>query len=111
MQIKSEETLRAYSARYWECFTLVNNACNASMAITAFKMGLHLDSALRSSLTRKPPKTVWALMKKVEEYCKVEDDALRIKAGQMSNKTAPLEIAQPISSAPPPSPEPRQRAK
>lgn len=63
------------------------------MAITAFKIGLHPDSPLHSSLTRRPPKTVWALMKKVEEYCKVEDDALRIKAGQMSNKTAPLEIA------------------
>ena len=111
MQIQSGETLRAYSARYWECFNLVDDACNASMAITAFKMGLHPDSPLRCSLTRRPPKTVWALMKKVEEYCKVEDDALRIKAGQMSNKMAPLEIAKPISSTPPPSLEPRQRAK
>ncbi|GMP24770.1 hypothetical protein CsSME_00001924 [Camellia sinensis var. sinensis] len=50
------------------------------MAITAFKMGLHPDSPLRSSLTRRPPKTVWALMKKVKEYCKVEDDALSVKS-------------------------------
>ncbi|KAF5932558.1 hypothetical protein HYC85_028729 [Camellia sinensis] len=110
MQIQSGETLRAYS-HYRECFNLIDDACNDSMAITAFKMGLHPDSPLRSSLTRRPPKTVWALMKKVEEYCKVEDDALRIKAGQMSNRTAPPEIAQPISSVPPPSPEPWQRAK
>ncbi|KAF5934401.1 hypothetical protein HYC85_030572 [Camellia sinensis] len=92
MQIQSGETLRAYSARYWKCFNLVDDACNDSMAITTFKMGLHPDSPLRSSLTRRPPKTVWALMKKIEEYCKVEDDALRIKAGQMSNKTAPLKL-------------------
>ena len=78
------------------------------MDITAFKMGLHPDSALPSSLTRRPPKTVWGLMKKVEEYCKVEDDALRVKAGRKANKTAPPEIAQPISSVPPQSPEPRQ---
>ncbi|GMP69688.1 hypothetical protein CsSME_00028855 [Camellia sinensis var. sinensis] len=50
------------------------------MAITSFKMRLHPDSPLRSSLTKRPPKTVWALMKKVEEYCKVEDDALLVKA-------------------------------
>ena len=102
-QEKRSERIR----RYWECFNLVDDACNDSMAITAFKMGLHPDSPLRSSLTRRPPKIVWVLIKKVEEYCKVTDDALRIKVGQMSNKTAPLEIAQPISSAPPPSPAPR----
>ena len=76
MQIQPGKTLRAYSARYWECFNLVDDARNDSMAITTFKMGLHPNSALRSSLTRQPPKTVWSLMKKVEEYCKVEDDAL-----------------------------------
>ncbi|KAF5932546.1 hypothetical protein HYC85_028717 [Camellia sinensis] len=58
MQIQQKETLRAYSARYWECFNLIDDACNDSMAITAFKMGLHPDSASRSSLTRRPPKTV-----------------------------------------------------
>ncbi|GMQ03561.1 hypothetical protein CsSME_00049318 [Camellia sinensis var. sinensis] len=62
------------------------------MAITAFKMGLHPDSALRSSLTRRPPKTVWLLMKKVEEYCIVEDNALWVKAGHKPNKMALSEI-------------------
>ena len=81
------------------------------MAITAFKMGLHPDSALRSSLTRSAPKTVWLFMKKVEEYCKVEDDALQVKVGNVANKTAPSEIAQPLNSVPPQSPEPRHRAK
>ena len=70
------------------------------MAITAFKMRLHPDSALRSSLTRRPPKIVWALMKKVEEYCKVEDNALRGKAGHQAIKMAPSEIGQPIYSVP-----------
>ena len=93
MQIQPGETLRAHLARYWECFNLVNDASNDSMAVTAFKMGLHPDSALHSSLTKRPPKKVWSLMKKVEEYCKVEDDALRVKAGNMANKTAPSQIA------------------
>ncbi|XP_028126334.1 uncharacterized protein LOC114323066 [Camellia sinensis] len=111
MQIKPEETLREYSASYWECFNLVDDACNDFMAITAFKMGLHPDSPLCSSLTRRPSKIVWALMKKVEEYCKVEDDALRVKAGQKAVKTAPPEIVHPISVVPSRSPKLQNRAK
>jgi len=88
-----------------ECFNLLDDVCNDSMAITAFKMGLHLDSPLRSSLTRRPPKIVWALMKNVEEYYKMEDDALWVKAGQKSVKTAPSGIIQPISVVPSRSPE------
>lgn len=89
MQIQPGKTLRVYSAWYWKCFNLVDDACNDSIAITAFKMGLHPDSTLCSSLTRRPPKTVWLLMKKVEEYYKVKDDALRVKAGNVAKKTAP----------------------
>ncbi|XP_028109323.1 uncharacterized protein LOC114308026 [Camellia sinensis] len=81
------------------------------MAIITFKMGLHPNSPLRSSLTRRAPKTVWALMKKFEEYCKVEDDALRIKAGQKVVKITPSGLVQPISILPSRSPEPRNRAK
>ncbi|GMP40204.1 hypothetical protein CsSME_00010748 [Camellia sinensis var. sinensis] len=76
------------------------------------EMGLHPDSPLRSSLTRRPPKIVWALMKKVEEYCKVEDDTLRIRAGYKVVVTATLTLVQPISAAPPErSPELKGRPK
>ncbi|XP_028096259.1 uncharacterized protein LOC114296182 [Camellia sinensis] len=79
------------------------------MAITVFKMGLHPDNPLRSSLTRRPPKFVWALMKKVDEYCKVEDDALHVKAGQKVMETAAPAPVQPISVAPPErSPKPQR---
>lgn len=64
------------------------------MAITAFKMGLHPDSPLYSSLTRRPSKTVWALMKKFEEYYKVEDDALQVKSGHKFVETATSGIVQ-----------------
>ncbi|XP_028077813.1 uncharacterized protein LOC114279728 [Camellia sinensis] len=91
MKIKTNETLREYSVRYWECFNLVDDDCNDSTTITAFKMGLHPDSSLRSSLTRKPSKIVWALMKKVKEYCKVEDDAIRVKGGlEVAEMTTPI---------------------
>ncbi|XP_028092939.1 uncharacterized protein LOC114293100 [Camellia sinensis] len=111
MQIKPEDTLRTYWARYWECFNLVNDAYNDSMAITAFKMGLHPNSPLRSSLTRRPPKIVWALMKKVEEYCKVENDALRVKARCQTVEAATSGIVQPISVVPSKSPERRSQPK
>ncbi|XP_028054373.1 uncharacterized protein LOC114258601 [Camellia sinensis] len=74
-------------------------------------MGLHPNSPLRSSLTRRPPKIVWALMKKVEEYCKVEDDALRVKAGRKVDKSTPSGPVQPVSVVPSRSPEPRTWAK
>ncbi|XP_028125177.1 uncharacterized protein LOC114322123 [Camellia sinensis] len=74
-------------------------------------MGLHPESPLYSSLTRRSSKTVWALMKKVEEYCKVEDDALHIKAGRKAVETATSGVIQPISSMPPRSPEWRNRPK
>ena len=50
-------------------------------------------------------------MKKVKEYYKVEDDAMRVKAGHKANKMAPSEIVQPINSVPSRSPEPRNWAK
>ncbi|XP_028094138.1 uncharacterized protein LOC114294215 [Camellia sinensis] len=74
-------------------------------------MGLHPDSPLCSSLTRLPPKTVWALMKKVEEYCKVEDDALRVKAGRKSVETTTSRIVQPISFVPSRNPKQQNRPK
>ncbi|XP_028058964.1 uncharacterized protein LOC114262767 [Camellia sinensis] len=111
MQIKPEDTLHEYSARYWECFNLVDDACNDSMAISAFKMRLHPDSPLRSLLTRRPPKTVWALMKKVEEYYKVKDDALHVKAGQKALKSALSSLVQSINAVPPSSPELQRRSK
>ncbi|XP_028096701.1 uncharacterized protein LOC114296595 [Camellia sinensis] len=112
MQIKPKETLREYSTRYWECFNLVDDTCNDSMAITVFKMGLHPDSPLRSLLTRCPPKTVWALMKKAEEYYKVEgDDALRVKARRKAIETVTSGIVQLISAVPARSPKRQNRPK
>ncbi|XP_028054672.1 uncharacterized protein LOC114258864 [Camellia sinensis] len=100
MKIKQRKALREYSARYWECFNLVDDECNYVMTITTFKMELHRDSSLRSSLTRRPPKMVWSLMRKVKEYCKVEDDAIRVKASLQAEQTTVSVMAQPSNSVP-----------
>ncbi|XP_028081828.1 uncharacterized protein LOC114283200 [Camellia sinensis] len=101
MKIKYRETLSDYSACYWECFNLVDDDCNNSMAIMAYKMGLHLDSQLRSLLTQSPSKTVYLLMKKVEKYCKVEDDAIWLKVGLQVDESITPVMAQPLIVVPP----------
>ena len=42
-------------------------------------MGLPEDSELQESLTRKPPKDIRQLMRRIEEYKRLEDDRLQSK--------------------------------
>ena len=42
-------------------------------------MGLPEDSELQESLTRKPPEDMRQLMRRIEEYKRLEDDRLQSK--------------------------------
>ena len=42
-------------------------------------MGLPKDSELRESLTRKPPEDIRQLMRRIEEYKRLDDDRLQSK--------------------------------
>ena len=42
-------------------------------------MGLPENSELRESLTKKPPKDMRQLMRRIEEYKRLEDDQLQSK--------------------------------
>ena len=42
-------------------------------------MGLPEDSELQDSLTRRPPKDMRQLMRRIEEYKQLEDDRLQSK--------------------------------
>ena len=42
-------------------------------------MGLPKDSELRESLTRKPPEDIRQLMRRIEEYKRLDDDRLPSK--------------------------------
>ena len=69
------ETLRSYANRYWELYNEIGGG-NEKIAVSTFRMGLPEDSDLRESLTRKPPEDMRQLMRRIEEYKRLEDDQL-----------------------------------
>ena len=53
MSMREEETLKAYSDRYWEMFNEIDGDYD-DVAISTFKAGLSAEHDLRKSLTGKP---------------------------------------------------------
>ena len=53
MSMRDEETLKAYSDRYWEMFNEIDGSYD-DVAISTFKAGLPVEHDLRKSLTSKP---------------------------------------------------------
>ena len=49
------------------------------MATSTFRLGLSKDSELRDSLTKRPPENIRQLMRRIEEYKRLEDDWQQIK--------------------------------
>ena len=47
---------------------------NEKVAASTFRLGLLEDSKLRVSLTKRPPKNMRQLMRRIEEYKRLEDD-------------------------------------
>nr|XP_023897483.1 uncharacterized protein LOC112009375 [Quercus suber] len=52
---------------------------NEKIAASTFRMGLPEDFGLRESLTKKPPEDMRQLMRRIEEYKRLEDDRLQNK--------------------------------
>ncbi|XP_030940878.1 uncharacterized protein LOC115965716 [Quercus lobata] len=77
-KMKFGETLHSYASRYWELYNEIGGG-NEKIAASTFRMGLPEDSELRESLTRKPPKDMRQLMRRIEEYKRLEDDRLQSK--------------------------------
>ena len=50
MSMKEGETFRAYSDRFWELYNEIGGN-NGGVATNTFKVGLPIDSELRTSLT------------------------------------------------------------
>ncbi|XP_023929624.1 uncharacterized protein LOC112040929 [Quercus suber] len=78
MKMRVRETLRSYDSRYCELYNEIGGG-NEKIAASTFRMGLHEDSELRESLTKKPPEDMRQLMRRVEEYKRLEDDRLQSK--------------------------------
>ena len=78
MKIRVRETLRSYASRYWELYNEIGGG-NEKIAASTFRMGLPEDSGLQESLTKKPPEGMRQLMRRIEEYKRLEDDWLQSK--------------------------------
>ena len=75
MKMRVGETLRSYASRYWELYNEIGGG-NEKIVVSTFRMGFLEDSKLRESLTRKPPEDMRQLMRRIEEYKRLEDDRL-----------------------------------
>nr|XP_023892581.1 uncharacterized protein LOC112004568 [Quercus suber] len=73
MKMRLGETLHSYAGRYWELYNEIGGG-NKKIAASTFRMGLPEDFGLRESLTKKPPEDMRQLMRRIEEYKRLEDD-------------------------------------
>ncbi|XP_023927698.1 uncharacterized protein LOC112039087 [Quercus suber] len=78
MKMRAGETLRDYASRYWELYNEISGG-NEKIAASTFRMGLLDESGLRESLTKKPPEDMRQLMRRIEEYKRLEDDRIQSK--------------------------------
>ena len=78
MKMRVGETLRSYASRYWELYNEIGEG-NEKIVASTFRMGLPEDSRLRESLTKRPLEDIRQLMRRIEEYKRLEDDRLQSK--------------------------------
>ena len=78
MKLRARETLCSYASRYWEIYNEIGGD-NERVTASTFRMGLLEDFELRESLTKKPPKGMQQLMRRFEEYKRLDDDRLQSK--------------------------------
>ena len=57
----------------------VGGGGNEKIVASTFRMGLLENSKLWESLTKRPPKDMRQLMRRIEEYKQLEDDWLQSK--------------------------------
>ena len=72
LSMHKEDTLKAYSDRYWEMYNEVDD--NFDDTISTFKSGLPTEHGLRKSLTGKLVTSVRQLMDRIDKYKRVEED-------------------------------------
>ena len=78
VKMRVGETLRSYANRYWELYNKISGG-NEKITASTFRMGLPEDSELRESLTKRPPEDMRQLMRRIEEYKRLEGDWLQNK--------------------------------
>ena len=69
------ETFRSYANWYWELYNEIDGG-NEKIAASTFRIGLLENSELRESLTKRPLEEMRQLMRRIEEYKRLEDDRM-----------------------------------
>uniref|UniRef100_A0A2N9EQ48 Uncharacterized protein n=1 Tax=Fagus sylvatica TaxID=28930 RepID=A0A2N9EQ48_FAGSY len=105
LTMKVGETLKSYSTRYWEVYNDID-ACDEDIVVRTFRFGLHEDSKLRKSFTKRPPVSMAELITRLEQHIKVEDDP---KGSAKIAEMAPLVDRK--AAQPEPQPESRRARK
>ena len=83
------ETLRSYASQYWELYNEIGGG-NEKITTSTFRMGLLKNSELWESLTKRPPEDMRQLMRRIEEYKRLEDDRLQNKGkAPLVNRSRP----------------------
>ncbi|XP_075644940.1 uncharacterized protein LOC142615912 [Castanea sativa] len=78
MKMGAGETFRNYANRYWDLYNEIGEG-NEKIAVSTFRMGLPDESGLRESLTKRPSEDMRQLMRRIEEYKRLEDNQLQNK--------------------------------
>lgn len=73
MKMGAGKNFPGYANRYWELYNEIGGG-NEKVATSTFRLGLREDSELRELLTMRPPKDIRQLIKRIEEYKRLEDD-------------------------------------
>ncbi|XP_065630487.1 uncharacterized protein LOC136067935 [Quercus suber] len=87
LTIRDDETLKAYSDKYWEIYNELDGKYD-DVAINTFKNGLPMGHGLRKSVTGKPATNMRQLMDRINKYKRVEEDLLQ---GKGKEKAIPQE--------------------
>ena len=75
LSMHDEETLKAYSDRYWEMYNEMDGNFD-DVAINTFKSSLPTKHGLKKSLTGKPVTSMCQLIDQIDKYKQVEEDQL-----------------------------------
>ena len=73
MSMREEESVKAYSDRYWKMFNEIYGDFD-DVAIKTFKVSLPFEQGLRKSLTGKPVTSLRQLMDRIDKYKRIEND-------------------------------------
>jgi hypothetical protein len=88
LTMKSSETLKSYSGRYWETYNEIDR-CGEDLTLRQFRFGLPQRCRIRQSLTKKPPLSMANLMSRIEQHIHIKENGVQPQRLQDNSAFAP----------------------